>query len=111
MAASSQLSLISAAFPHFETIFLPQLNADPQTNTHTFEVLLFERGPERRELRNCFAKAGTTPQTRGGTGDSPYKISVAQGPRKKHEGWSRRAAAKQKCFVGRGKKQHINSRD
>lgn len=73
MAASSQLSLISAAFPHFEIIFLPQLNADPQTNTHTFEVLLFERGPEKRELRNCFAKAGTTPQTRGGTGAVPTR--------------------------------------
>lgn len=34
IAASSQLSLISAAFPHFEIIFRPPLNADPQTNTH-----------------------------------------------------------------------------
>lgn len=60
----------------------------------------------------CFTKAGATPQAHRGTGrtgDSPYELSVAQGLRKKHQGWSRRAGAKQKCFVGRGKKPNIEA--
>lgn len=34
MAASSQVSLISAAFPHLKIVLPPQLNVYPQTETH-----------------------------------------------------------------------------